>query len=110
VDRDEYREVKLALDSLGHASEITRDRSKGRRVASGKQHVVDLAFSFFVRHSSIEPTGSPTGKFADFAREFFLVATGIQPDDDGGLDRQIRHAMTRLPDIRLRQELRQNPP
>jgi hypothetical protein len=54
--------------------------------------MVNLAFGFFVRFSPRRPSGSPTGAFATFAREFYSAATGVDAEDHGGLDRQIRHA------------------
>jgi hypothetical protein len=73
---------------------MAKDRRQGRRRKTGKQQVVNLAFGFFERFSPRSPSGSPTGAFATFAREFYSAAIG-DPERHGGLDRQIRQAATR---------------
>src|SRR5262249_30169947 len=56
----------------------------------------NTALSFFVRFSSHTPSGNPTGAFATFAREFYSVATGVDPEESGaGIERQITQAITR---------------
>ena len=66
--------------------------------------MVDLAFAFFVRFSLYQVSGTLTGSFAEFAREFYRAAMDIDPEQHGGLDRQIRQALTRLPIERARQK------
>ena len=57
-----------------------------------------MAFSFFVRFSAHTPSGTPTGAFATFAREFYSAVTGVDPEKrGGGIERQITQAVTRLP-------------
>jgi hypothetical protein len=85
-------EVLSILKNVERAAQTARDRRKGRPRVVGKQHVVDLAFAFFVRYSPLEPSGTPTGTFARFARAFYAAAIKLDPDDDDGLDRQIRTA------------------
>lgn len=75
---------------------MARDRRRGRRRKTRKQQVVDLAFAFFVRFSPYQVSGTPTGRFAKFARSFYSAAIGVDPDEHRGLDRQIRQAQTRL--------------
>jgi hypothetical protein len=96
-DRVEMREVFSTLETIVLAADMAKDRRRGRRRKARKQHVVNLAFGFFVRFSPHTPSGTPTGAFASFAREFYSAATGSDPEQDGGLDRQIRQALTRLP-------------
>ena len=105
-NRVEVANILHALEKIIAAAGSARDLRRGRRRASGEQHVVDLAYGFFIRFSPLTPSGTPTGPFAKFAREFHSVATGTDPEDDGGLDRQIRAAQ-RL-SARERERLRQN--
>ena len=95
-DRVEVREVLSALEMIVLAADMAKDRRRGRRRESGKQQVIDLAFAFFVRFSPHRPSGTPTGAFATFARAFYSVATGADPEQHVGLDRQIRQAQKRL--------------
>jgi hypothetical protein len=92
LDRFEVPEVLAALEKIEGAAGAAKDRRQGRRREVGKQHVVDLAFGFFVRFSPRKPSGTRTGAFATFAREFYTAATGLDPEGHGGLDRQIRKA------------------
>jgi hypothetical protein len=96
-DRFEVPEVLSALEKIVSAARDARDDHKGRRRETGKQHVVDVAFAFFVRFSPYRPSGTPTGAFAKFAREFYFAVTGVYAESHGGLDRQIRQALERLP-------------
>ena len=96
-DRFEVPKVLSALEKIVSAAQDARDDRKGRRRETGKQHVVDLAFSFFVRFSPRKPSGTPTGPFAKFAREFYFAVTEVYAESHGGLDRQIRQALERLP-------------
>jgi len=93
-NRLEIREVLTTLENVVRAAEGAKERRPGRPREVGKQHVVDLAFAFFVRFSTLRPSGTPTGPFATFARTFYS-AVGVHPH--GRLDRQIRQALTRLP-------------
>jgi hypothetical protein len=95
-DRVEVGEVLSTLDTVLRAAEAAKDRRHGRPRELGKQHVVDLAFAFFVRFSAHRPSGTVTGAFATFARAFYAAVTGVEPERHGGLDRQIRRAATRL--------------
>ena len=95
-DRVELPEFLSTLKNVVLAADMAKDRRQGRRRKAGKQHVVDAAFDFFVRFSPHRPSGTPTGAFAEFAREFFSAATGIDPERHGDLERQIRQASTRL--------------
>ncbi len=97
LDRVELSEVLSTLENIALAADMAKDRRQGRRREVGKQHVVDLAFSFFVRFSPHGPSGTSTGAFATFAREFYTAVTGSPPKEHGGLERQIRQAVTRLP-------------
>jgi hypothetical protein len=97
LDRVEVREVLSALEKIVGAAGTAKDRRQGRRREVGKQHIVDLAFGFLVRFSRHQPSGTRTGPFATFAREFYCAATGFDPEQHGGLDRQIRQAAKRLP-------------
>lgn len=92
LDRFEVPEVLSALEKIIGAAGTAKDRRQGRRREVGKQHVIDLAFGFFVRFSAHKPSGTRTGVFATFAREFYSVSTGLDPEQHGGLDRQIRQA------------------
>jgi hypothetical protein len=86
------------LKEIERAAQTAKDERKGRPREIGKQRVVDLAFAFFVRHSPRKPSGTPTGPFATFAREFYSVTMKLRPDDDDAdLDRQIREAIKQLP-------------
>jgi hypothetical protein len=96
LNRVEDAEVLLALKRIVRAAETAKDRRQGRPGQRGKQHVVDMAFAFFVRHSAHQPSGTATGAFARFARAFYTEVTGFDPNDQGGLDRQIRRAATHL--------------
>ena len=93
----EHGEVLSTLENIIGAAAGGRDGRKGRPAKGGEQLVVNLAFAFFVRFSPRTPSGTPTGAFATFARAFYGVVTGAEPEKHGGLDRQIRHAATRLP-------------
>jgi len=95
-DRVEVREVLSVLENIVLAVDLTKDRRRGRRRETRKQQVIDLAFAFFVRFSPHRPSGTPTGAFATFARAFYSVATGADPEQHVGLDRQIRQAQKRL--------------
>jgi len=96
LERVELREVLSTLENIASAADAAKDRRHGRRRKTGKKNAVDLAFAFFVRFSPHQPSGTPTGAFARFAREFYSAATGSEPDQDGGLDRQIREAAKHL--------------
>ena len=91
------REVLSTLKNIVRAAQIEKDPGQGRPRKAGKQQVVDRALAFFVRYSPFAPSGTPTGAFATFARAFYIVATRVNPDRDGGLDRQIRQAIKGLP-------------
>ena len=95
-DRVEVREVLSTLETIVLAADMAKDRRLGRRRETRKQQVVDLAFAFFVRFSPYQVSGTPTGRFAKFARSFYSAAIGVDPDEHSGLDRQIRQAQTRL--------------
>src|SRR5262245_1047075 len=92
LDRVEVPEVTSALEKIVRATGLVKDPRRGRPGEVGKQHIVNLALGFFVRFSPRRRSGSPTGSFAKFAREFYSAATGVDPEDHGGLDRQIREA------------------
>jgi hypothetical protein len=97
-NRVEVHDVLSTLEKVVTAAGTAKDRSKGRRREFGKQRVVDMAFSFFVRFSAHTPSGTPTGAFATFAREFYSAVTGVDPEKrGGGIERQITQAVTRLP-------------
>lgn len=96
-DRVEVREVLSTLEAIVLAANLAKDRHQGRPREARKQHVVDLAFAFFVRFSPRAPSGTPTGAFAKFARKFYFAVVDSDAEQDGGLDRQIRQALTRLP-------------
>lgn len=96
LNRVEVPEVLSTLANIVSAADTAKNRRKGRRGEVGKQHVVDMAFAFFVRFSPLRPSGTPGGAFATFAREFYSAATGFDPEKHGGLDRQIRRSATRL--------------
>jgi hypothetical protein len=91
-DRVEVREVLSALESIVLAADMAKDSRQGRRRETGNQHVVHLAFGFFDRFSPHSPSGTSTGAFATFAREFYSAAIGSDPERYGGLERQIRQA------------------
>jgi hypothetical protein len=95
-DRVEVREVLSTLENIVRAADAAKDRRQGRRREAGKQHVVNMAFAFFVGFSPHRPSGTPTGAFAEFARTFCVAVTGADWEKHGGLDRQIRQALTRL--------------
>ena len=95
-NRVEVPEVLSTLEKVVKAAGAVKDRGKGRRGEVGKQRVVGLAFSFFVRFSPHTPSGTRAGAFAKFAREFYAAVTGVDPEQHRGLDRQIRQAVTRL--------------
>jgi hypothetical protein len=95
-DRVQVREVLSTLEKIVRAASSAKVRRKGRPREVGKQHVVDLAFAFFVRFSPQRPSGTATGGFARFARAFYAAVTGVDPEQHGGLDRQIRQAAKRL--------------
>jgi hypothetical protein len=103
VDRIAAPEVFSMLEKVVNAADASKDRgATGRRREAGKQHVVDRALGFFVRFSPIEPSGTATGPFAQFAREFYSAVTEVAPEKHRGLDRQIREAVKRLPIERKR--------
>ena len=108
-DRVEAREVLSTLETIVRAAGMARDPRQGRRREAGKQHVVDQAFAFFVRFSPQQPSGTPTGAFARFAREFYSAAIEVDPDEPIGLDRQIRQALTRLSIERARRKSGEKP-
>jgi hypothetical protein len=101
-DRVEVGEVLATLEKIRSAAAAAKDRRTGRPRELGKQHVVDLAFAFFVRFSSHAPSGTSTGTFAEFARAFYATVTGSNMEEGGDLDRQIRQAAKRLPIERSR--------
>jgi hypothetical protein len=94
-NRVEVPEVLSTLEKVITAAGTAKDRDKGRRREFGKQRVVDMALAFFVRFSAHTASGTPTGAFAKFAREFYAAVTGVDPEDHSGLDRQIREAVKR---------------
>jgi hypothetical protein len=96
-NRVEVPEVLATLGKIVSAADAAKDRRKGRRREVGKQHVVDLAFGFFVRFSPHTSSRTATGLFAEFARAFYAAVTSTQPGERGDLDRQIRQAAKRLP-------------
>ena len=93
-DRFEVKDVLETIDKIICAANEAKDPRKGRGRQTGKQHVVDLALGFFERFSPHKPSGTTTGKFSKFARQFYSAVTGRNPEKDG-LDRQIRHAISR---------------
>jgi hypothetical protein len=101
-NRVEVPDVLFTLAKVVTAAGTAKDRGKGRRREFAKQRVVDMAFSFFVRFSAHTPSGTSTGAFATFAREFYSAATGVDPEDHSGLDRQIREAARRQSTTRPR--------
>ena len=102
-NRVEVPDVLSTLEKVVTAAGTAKDRGKGRRREFGKQRVVEMAFSFFVRFSAHTPSGTPTGAFATFAREFYSAVTGVDPEKRGdGIERQIREAAKRLPIERQR--------
>jgi hypothetical protein len=104
LDRVEHHEVLSTLENVVRAAAAARDSHKGRRAKVAEQHVVDLAFAFFVRFSVHRPSGTPTGPFATFARAFYAAVTGTDSEKDSHLERQIRQAATRLPIERQRSQ------
>jgi hypothetical protein len=102
LNRIELREVLSTIENIERAADAAKIRHRGRPPAAAKQHVTDLAFAFFVRFSPQRVSGTATGAFAKFARAFFAAATGADPEQHGGLDRQIREAQKRLPIERQR--------
>ena len=101
LNRAVDREVLSTLTKIVRAAQIEKDPQKGRPRKVGEQQVVDRALGFFVQYSPLEPSGTPTGAFARFARKFYVVATNRH----GDIDRQIRVAMKRLPILRERARL-----
>ena len=77
------------------AARRTCAKDGGGRLAN--RHVADLAIAFFVRFSPYKASGTRTGSFAKFARNFYSAAIEADPEQHGGLDRQIRQALTCLP-------------
>jgi hypothetical protein len=102
LDRMEIREVLATIEDIEHAAGAAKINRQGRPRAATKQHVTNLAFAFFVRFSPHQVSGTATGTFAGFARAFYAAATGTDPEQHGGLDRQIREAQKRLPIERQR--------
>jgi hypothetical protein len=94
-NRVEVPEVLSALENVVTAAGSAKDPGKGRRREFGKQRVVDMALAFFDRFSDHTLSGTPTGAFAKFTREFYAAVTGVDPEDHSGLDRQIREAVKR---------------
>ena len=92
-NRVEVKEVTSALENIIRAAGAVKDPRQGRRREVGKQNIVNLALGFFVQFSPRKPSGSGTGAFAKFAREFYSAATGVDAEDHGGIDRQIREAV-----------------
>jgi hypothetical protein len=79
------------LERIERAANTAKEQQKGRPRDVRKQRVVMLAAQFLIRHSPLRLSGSATGQFAGFARAFYSIALDVDdPDDDGGLDRQIR--------------------
>ena len=91
-NRVEVGEVLSTLERIVRAADMAKDRRQGRPRETGKQRVVDLAFGFFERFSPRTRSGTPTGAFATFAREFYSTTIGSDLERHGGLDRQIRQA------------------
>ena len=91
-DRFEVPDVLTALERIIGAAGSAKDARHGRRREVGNQHVVNLALGFFERFSPHRPSGTATGTFAKFAREFYFTAIGVHTKQHGGLDRQIRAA------------------
>jgi hypothetical protein len=102
LDRMEIREVLGTIEDIVRAADAAKINGQGRPRATAKQHVTDLAFAFFVRFSPRQVSGTATGAFARFARAFYAAAIGADPEQHGGLDRQIREAQKRLPIERQR--------
>ena len=86
-----------AIEKIIMAARAAKDRRQGRPRETNKQDVVNLAFAFFVRFSPYQVSGTFTGPFGKFARSFYSAAIEADPEEHGGLDRQIRQALTRLP-------------
>jgi hypothetical protein len=76
----------------------------GRPQQQRNQQVVNLALGFYARFSQNPPSGTATGKFAEFARAFYAAAAKRDPGTQDGLERQIREAMKRLDIERQRAE------
>jgi hypothetical protein len=92
IDRFEVPDVLTALERIIGAAGSAKDPRHGRRREVGNQHVVNLALGFFERFSPHRPSGTATGVFSKFAREFYFTAIGVHAKQHGGLDRQIRAA------------------
>jgi len=43
-----------------------------------------MALAFFDRFSAHTASGTPTGAFAKFTREFYVAVTGVDPEDHSG--------------------------
>jgi hypothetical protein len=108
-DRVEVQQVLLTLEKVVSAARGAKDARQGRRGEIGKQHVVGLAFAFFVRFSPHRPSGTPTGAFGAFARAFYSAAVGVAPESHGSLDRQIRQAVTRQSGQHVQRKAAQKP-
>jgi len=92
LDDQQLLSMLSYLSYIERAANTAMDPRTGRPRKVLKQRVVDLALAFFVRHSSVEPSGTSTGPFGKFAHAFYAVAIKRDSDDDVGLDRQIREA------------------
>jgi hypothetical protein len=71
LDRVELREALSTLENIVSAADAAKDRRQGRRGETGKKHVADLAFAFFVRFSPHRPSGTPPG-LSPRLREHFI--------------------------------------
>lgn len=81
--------VRRTVEKIALAAAQARVEKTGRPSNQPKQQAVNLAAAFYDRYAPEKITGTPTSKFAEFARAFYALACG---DDTVGLDRQIRNA------------------
>ncbi|TGQ16380.1 MULTISPECIES: hypothetical protein [unclassified Mesorhizobium] len=95
VDEPARDVVIRTVEMISSAAAQARFEQQGRPTEHRKQHAVDRATEFWVRHSPYEISGTSTGKFADFARAFYLAARG-NGGDTPDLDRQIKRAAARV--------------
>jgi hypothetical protein len=83
-DEDTFR----GIEGFVRRAEAAKDRRRHRPRDARKQGIVTVAACLFKQFSPLPLSGTPTGRFAEFARKFYWSATGVDAD----LDTQIRRS------------------
>lgn len=97
ITQFERPHVLAAVQTIAQAARDAQSVENGRPPEHRKQRTIDIAARFFQMFLPGQISGSPTGKFFPFAKAFYSIAQGRDPDkDDPQIDLQVRRAAAKL--------------